>query len=305
VVLLGDPIHPRGRGRTEAVVGAGQGRHVDQVGQRMELAAGFPSCSLRYLPEFWGHGAQRRCVGHAPLRKFVLPRAAFALPGPGRPPFAGVAARMRPSASPAASAGAPVPLAAGLPRGGRFSEPAARASANARRAGGFGLGPPLPQWLLVDRQGPPRVPGHPHPPRRGHLPRRGRQLLAHVTGPTLLPSGFLSPWAPRDERRFSGLLRPRLTGSPAYASAAASPRGRQGWLPTCRAGLWSGGTRTRWMTDGISWSYRITPSFPTSIAWSHQELALTRDEPVSGATSGRGLRVRCVVRRHNRQVEQV
>ena len=60
-------------------------------------------------------------------------------------PLPGLVARMRPSDSPAASAAAVVPLAVGLPRVGRFSEPAARAPVDARRAGGLGLGPPPPQ----------------------------------------------------------------------------------------------------------------------------------------------------------------
>ena len=76
----------------------------------------------------------------------MRPRAAFARPGPGVPPFPGVTARMRPSDSPAASAPAVVPLAEGVPRVERFSEPAGRAFEDARRVGGVALGPPQPQF---------------------------------------------------------------------------------------------------------------------------------------------------------------
>jgi hypothetical protein len=44
-------------------------------------------------------------------------------------------------------------------------------------------------------------------------------------------------------------------GSRARLPTHPPPRYReewQGWLPACRAGLWPGGIRTRWMTNGIS-----------------------------------------------------
>src|SRR5262249_26684389 len=51
------------------------------------------------------------------------------------PALPGVHARIQPSDSPAASTGALVPLAVGLPRAVRFSEPARRAYGAAARAG--------------------------------------------------------------------------------------------------------------------------------------------------------------------------
>src|SRR5262249_37496449 len=68
-------------------------------------------------------------------------RGATALPG--------FVATMQPSDFPGALAAALVPLAWGLPRGERFSEPAARAFADAQRVGDFGSGfsaaPALPR----------------------------------------------------------------------------------------------------------------------------------------------------------------
>src|SRR5262249_4763051 len=89
--------HPAG-----ALARSGQGDFHHPALPAARLAVLTPSAArlVRYLPELRGHEYQRRGVGHVSLREFVRPRAAFAQPGPGVPPFPGVAARMRPSDSP-------------------------------------------------------------------------------------------------------------------------------------------------------------------------------------------------------------
>jgi len=67
------------------------------------------------------------------------PRAAFAPPAPLRR-YPASTLLCSPPTSPAASAAALVPLALGLPRGERFSVPAARAFADVRRVGDFWFG---------------------------------------------------------------------------------------------------------------------------------------------------------------------
>jgi hypothetical protein len=52
VLLLGDPIHPHRRALPGTVVGALQGRHIDEMGQRVEYSFGFVLRSFRYLPKF-------------------------------------------------------------------------------------------------------------------------------------------------------------------------------------------------------------------------------------------------------------
>src|SRR5262249_18893565 len=54
-------------------------------------------------------------------------------------------------------------LAVDLPRRECFSEPAPRAFADVRRGGGSGTGSSAAPVVLVDRQGPPRLLGHPRP----------------------------------------------------------------------------------------------------------------------------------------------
>src|SRR6266478_2520647 len=59
-------------------------------------------------------------MGHGSLLKFPSTRAAFALPGPAANPFPDFDVPMPPSDSLPPSATAPVPLANGLPRCGRW-----------------------------------------------------------------------------------------------------------------------------------------------------------------------------------------
>src|SRR5262245_45916707 len=75
---------------------------------------------LPYLQKSRGHGLQCQRMGHGALLKVTSTRAAFARLGPGGTLFPNVHARMQPSDSLPPSAAAPVPLADGLPRCGRF-----------------------------------------------------------------------------------------------------------------------------------------------------------------------------------------
>jgi hypothetical protein len=72
----------------------------------------------------------------------------------------------------------------------------------------------------------------------------------------------------------SWLHNPRPTRSRAYASPSALPHPSQGSLPTGRAHPWSGGFRTRWTTNEVSWSQRILQSSSTSLSWSHSVVVL-------------------------------
>jgi len=168
----------------------------------------------------------------------------------GAPALPDVRARMQPSDSPAASTGALVPLAVGLPSAVRFSAPAWRAYGNARRVGRLRCGSsaaPRHRWT---NRGLPGywavltyVPWSATPP-RGIPPRPWRWH-------PLLPSAAMNAWASRDKLLF-GADFARPTCSPTYASTGVLAPRLQGWLPTCRATLWSGGTCTRWTTNRIS-----------------------------------------------------
>ena len=167
-------------------------------------------------------------------------------------PFPGVGARMQPSDSPAASAAASVvPRRRPTTTRTLFSEPAVRAFADARRVGGLGAGSSAAPVGFVDRQGPPRLLGHPRPTRHGQTPRRGAAPPRPLTVSSPAAFRVPEPLGPR-MKTFSGLTCSWLTGLLAYASTAALPLRWQGWLPTCRAKRWSGGIRTRWMTNGSS-----------------------------------------------------
>ena len=112
---------------------------------------------------------------------------------------------MQPSDSPAASSAALVPLAVGLPRGERFSEPAGRAFAYARRVGGSGCGSsaaPLHPWTVRGLPGYWAALLH---TRHGQVPRLGRHPLARSRWRLLLPSGCTTPWASRDHE-FRGCI---------------------------------------------------------------------------------------------------
>ena len=52
VLFLRDAIHPHRRVLAGTAIGAHQGRHIDEVCQRVEPSFGFPSRSFHYLQEF-------------------------------------------------------------------------------------------------------------------------------------------------------------------------------------------------------------------------------------------------------------
>ena len=58
VLLLRDPIHAHRRILPQPVIGACQGRHIDQMRQRVEPSVGFSLRSFRYLPKLRGHALQ-------------------------------------------------------------------------------------------------------------------------------------------------------------------------------------------------------------------------------------------------------
>jgi hypothetical protein len=105
---------------------------------------------------------------------------------------------MQPSDSLPPSATAPVPLAGGLPRCGRFfcaseaDDTCARQRVVRRRRV---TGSPLHRGFVEERRGPPRLRGHPLRACHGRTPRRRRPLLAQFSQGSLLPSGNSAPWA--------------------------------------------------------------------------------------------------------------
>src|ERR1700693_4192335 len=78
------------------------------MGQRVEPSVGFSLGSLRYLPEFRGHGNPSQGLAHVSLLKFVNHTDCLCSTGSGCRPFPGFIARMQPSDSPAASVEAPL-----------------------------------------------------------------------------------------------------------------------------------------------------------------------------------------------------
>jgi hypothetical protein len=52
VHLLRHPVDAHGRIRPQTLEGPLQGRHIDQMCQRVELCVGFASSSRRYLQQF-------------------------------------------------------------------------------------------------------------------------------------------------------------------------------------------------------------------------------------------------------------
>lgn len=98
--------------------------------------------------------------------------------------------------------------------------------------------------------------------------------LAQLARVGLLPSSYRALSA-RDTCTFRGQLT-RPTSSRTYASTSPLPSSLQGPLPACRARLWPGGFRTRWTTNEISGD-PLSPSFSTSLTWSHRDRASSAD----------------------------
>jgi hypothetical protein len=157
--------------------------------------------TLRYLLKFRGHGAPSQSLGHVSLQKFATTRAAFARPAPRKSALPGVVARMQPSDSPAASAGALVPLAVGLPRDVRFCEPARRAYVNARRVGRVRCGSPAAPPCSWTARG---LPGY-------------RAVRTYVPWSATPPRGIPPrPFAVVSPAAFSGIERLGFPGSIAF-----------------------------------------------------------------------------------------
>ena len=185
-------------------------------------------------------------------------------------PFPGVDARMRPSDSPAASAPAVVALAGGLPRAERFSEPAARALGDARRAGGLGLGPPPPQHSSWTVRGLPgywtiRVPRAAAEDPAGTRPPSpvvgGVAYGLQGSGPPGLPARCVFG---AKLRAAHGLACLRIPG------AVTGARAR---LATDRRGCALVGRDSHPLDDRRNFvTSPHSHSFPTSIAWSHPEI---------------------------------
>ena len=138
VVLLGDPIDAYRRVLTLPVERPEQGRLIEQMSQRVELSVGFRFGSLRYLQKLRGHADPGRGLAHVSLLKFVTTRAAFARPGPGCRPVPrrlSSYAALRLPCGIGRDSGFPCPRP--TPGTDACSEPAGRASVDARRVGGF------------------------------------------------------------------------------------------------------------------------------------------------------------------------
>ena len=203
-----------------------------------------------------------------PSRSSLTTRAAFARPAPGRHP---VTRRQRSYA--ALRLPCCVGRRSGFPSPSAYhganacSEPAPRASADARRAGGvWGRGLRQPRSCR-GQTGASQVtgPSSSSVPRSSTPPRETPPRPYSGDAPCCL-QGWRPPGLPG--RNHFGAASPRPTCSPAYASIKSLLARLQGWLPACRARLWPGGIRTRWTTDRISRNHRMIPSFRTSIAWS-------------------------------------
>lgn len=192
---------------------------------------------------------------------------------------------MQPSDSLASSAAAPVPLAFGLPRCGRFSTPPGAWSAYARAS----------------------EKGSPDSPSLRKLSRKAR--ASQVPG----PSSSCVPWSktPPGAHRSSPIshgatavaFRQNYTlGTRKEIVFEATTHGPHARVPTLRrprhrdrrkaryrpgrAHPWPGGFRTRWTTNEVSWRHRILHSPSTSLAWSHR-FAYPRSSSSPSATTVR------------------
>jgi hypothetical protein len=138
-------------------------------------------------------------------------RGATALPG--------FLATMQPSDFPVASAAALVPLAFGLPRGERYSDPAARAFADARRVGDFGSGfSATPAFTRTIRD----LPGY-------WAVRRRRAVVVHPAG-CVAPS----PCTGDDDCCLQECQTPGHPGSQCFRGRL--PHGSTACLPTHQPG---------------------------------------------------------------------
>ena len=236
VLLLRDPIHSDRRILALPVVGAGQGRLIQQMSQRVKLSVGFPSRSLRYPQKFRGHACPSRGLVHGSLLRFVwstgrLRSTGFA--GPPRYPASPLLCSPPTSLGRRPRLGFPSPLAYRVANA--CSGPAARAFANARRVGDLWSGFSAAPEYHEDRQGPPRLLGRPWQPRRGRPPRRVRRPLRPVAVTTTAAFRDGKPLGTREHKVYGAafptaqlLVRLRINRDVAIPTARLTT-GLPGW----------------------------------------------------------------------------
>jgi len=148
-------------------------------------------------------------------------------------------------------------------------------------------------WPVSPEEGrdSPRFLGRPCGACRGHRPRRASRRQTHIAAAALLPSkgkSFSALGKSTVSRLYS--RGPRLRAPTHHPRTSLPPK--QGSLPACRAGLWPGGIPTRWTTSRNFMIYRMSHSFPTSLAWSHaswlpqRSLTSTRRGPATAGVTG-------------------
>jgi hypothetical protein len=86
VILLGDLIHAHRSILTLSVIRTQQGRHTDEMCQRMKLSVGFLFGSFRYLQKLRGHAFPSRSLAHVSLPKFVIHTGCLCSASFGVPP---------------------------------------------------------------------------------------------------------------------------------------------------------------------------------------------------------------------------
>ena len=126
------------------------------------------------------------------------------------------------------------PLHQACQRTDACSGPAARASADARRAGEWSPGLHGTGHSCLESQGYPRLPGRPLPACRGQTPRRVRRRLRPHRGDRAAAFKEPKPLGTRNHKLF-GADTPRPTRSRTYASPNPLPGKTQGSLSACRA----------------------------------------------------------------------
>ena len=82
VLVPGDPINASGAVRFQAPERTFQHRHIEVVGQRVELHLRILLCLFRDPSQSWPNGWRVRCPGPLCLGSEVTPGLSFATPGP-------------------------------------------------------------------------------------------------------------------------------------------------------------------------------------------------------------------------------
>ncbi len=147
------------------------------------------------------------------------------------------------------------------------SEPAARASINARRVGEWSPGLPGTGYLLWRVRG---LPGYWTVlwARAVDIHPAGRVTASPFIGGDATAFRAMDPLGDRKFYFFEADVQ-RPTPLRAYASPPPLPRAAQGSLPACRAQLWLEGICTPRTANRISRRHHLLQFHRTSIAWSH------------------------------------